>query len=325
MKHRLLAAFTLALLSVAASLAFSGRTLADEPAPAIDPPAKLSAELERAASKLATPVTLAYKFSPGDEFRTRTVHLATVETKIQGVEEVATSRVASTRLWRIKDVDAAGKIVFENVVEDVDMWNKRTGQAEVRYNSKTDKTPPPGHEVVAASIGQPLSIVTMDQYGRILSRNDLKKQFNPGIGDLTIPFPNQPVKPGNTWSIPEELPITLDTGAIKKVSIRQRYKLDKVEAGVATISVETQILTPVNDPKIQSQLVQRMQRGTIKFDIDAGRLLYKQFDLDEAVFGFSGPDSHMQYLTRSTEEPVKASETVAKTPPAPAATDDVKR
>jgi hypothetical protein len=102
----------------------------------------------------------------------------------------------------------------------------------------------------------------MDQYGRILSRNDLKKQFNPGIGDLTIPFPNQPVKPGNTWSIPEELPITLDTGTIKKVSIRQRYKLDKVEAGVATISVETQILTPVNDPKIQSQLVQRMQRGT---------------------------------------------------------------
>jgi hypothetical protein len=88
--------------------------------------------------------------------------------------------------------------------------------------------------------------------------------------------------------------------------------LEKVENGVATITVATQILTPVNDPKIQSQLVQRLQEGTIKFDVDAGRLLHKQMDLDQSVFGFSGPNSHMQYLARFSEELLTGEATAAK-------------
>ena len=91
-----------------------------------------------------------------------------------------------------------------------------------------------------------------------------------------------PVKAGNSWSIPDELKLPLEDGTIKKVQTRQQYKLEKVEAGVATITLETQVLTPINDPKVQSQLVQRLQRGTIKFDVDAGRLIHKQLDIDEA-------------------------------------------
>jgi hypothetical protein len=55
-----------------------------------------------------------------------------------------------------------------------------------------------------------------------------------------------------------------------------------------------------------------MQEGTIKFDIDAGRLIHKQMDLDESVLGFAGADSHMQYLARLTEEPLKAETARAK-------------
>jgi hypothetical protein len=81
---------------------------------------------------------------------------------------------------------------------------------------------------------------------------------------------------------------------------------------VATIQVSTQVLTPVNDPKVKSQLVQRLQRGTIKFDLDTGRLLHKQMDASEEVIGFSGPESHMQYLARLTEEPLSPDERTAR-------------
>ena len=105
--------------------------------------------------------------------------------------------------------------------------------------------------------------------------------------------------------------LPVEGGTIKKIQTQQQYKLEKVEAGVATINVTTQVLTPISDPKLQSQIVQRLQNGTIKFDVDAGRLLHKQFDIDQEVFGFSGPESHMQYLARFTEESVKE-ETTAK-------------
>jgi hypothetical protein len=228
------------------------------------------------------------------------------------VSETASTRVVSTKQWKIVRIEPTGNIVFENSVEHVDMWQSTTGRQEVRYNSATDKTPPPGHEHIAATLGKVLSVVTMDKNGRILSRDDKQKQFNPGIGDLTIPFPAEPVKIGGTWSIPNEVRVNLEDGTVKKVATRQQYKLDKVEAGVATITVQTHVLTPVNDPKVQSQLVQRLQSGTIKFDIDAGRLIHKQMDLDESVFGFNGPDSHMQYLARFTEEPATAEGATAK-------------
>ena len=53
---------------------------------------------------------------------------------------------------------------------------------------------------------------------------------------------------------------------------------------------------------MKAQLVQQLTEGTIKFDIDAGRILAKQIDWDETVVGFNGSDSMMKYLARFTEE-----------------------
>jgi hypothetical protein len=182
----------------------------------------------------------------------------------------------------------------------------------VRYNSDTDDKAPPGYEQVAKSVGVPLATVTMDRYGRVIGRQDAHEQFNPGIGELTIPLPPQPVKIGNRWTVKDEVRVRLDDRTVKRIATQQVYTLESVETGVATISVETQILTPVDDPRVQSQLVQRMQRGTIKFDVDAGRLIRKQMDLDEQVIGFNGPDSNMQYLARFTEEPLSKEEVAAR-------------
>jgi hypothetical protein len=266
----------------------------------------VTSALEKAKEKLAPAYTLAYKFTPGEDARTKVVHLVTVETKIKGSTQTAKTRSVSTKTWRIKSIDKDGNFVFEHLVDSVEMWSSVSGRQEVRYDSTSGEKPPAGYEHVASSIGKVLAVVTMTPHGRVLSRTDSQPQFNPGIGELTIPFPDQPIKPGVTWSIPDEIKIRLDDGTLKRVQTRQQYKLQKVEAGVATISVQTQVLTPVSEPKIQAELVQRLQHGTIKFDLEAGRLIHKQLDMDEEVFGFNGADSHMQYLARFTEEPADA-------------------
>jgi hypothetical protein len=310
MQTRLTLATVLAALTVVSL--FSVCVLAargDEPGKAGG--GSLTAELAKATDKLAPTYRLAYKFAAGEQLRTKVVHLATVETKIKGVAQKTESRTVSTRLWRIKQVTSKGEIVFENVVERVEMWNNVEGRKEVRYDSAVDKEPPAEFQLVAASIGKVLATVTINPHGRILSRQDAQRQFNPGIGELTIPFPETPVKTGASWSIPDEVRVKLEDGTVKKVQTQQKYRLEKVEAGVATISLETQVLTPVNEPQVQVELVQRLQRGTIKFDVDAGRLIHKQLDMDQSVFGFSGADSHMQYLARFTEEPVKDGQTAS--------------
>jgi len=305
MKTRLKLATLLAVTIVMTLLSACVLAARGEEKPAAKP-TDVVGELEKAKQRLAPTYALAYKFQAGEQIRTKVVHLATVETKIKGTSQTTKSRTVSTRVWRIKDVAPSGQILFENVVERVEMWNSVDGRQEVRYDSAVDKTPPPLFEHVAASLGKVLATVTINPQGRILARQNTQPQFNPGIGDLTIPFPEVAVKVGASWSIPDELKIAGEDGRVKRIETRQRYRLEKVEAGVATIGVETEVLTPVNDPKIESQLVQRLQRGQIRFDLDAGRLIYKQMDIDEEVFGFSGPESHMQYLARLTEEPAAA-------------------
>jgi len=276
-------------------------------------------DLEKAKDRLAPAHRLAYQFTAGEVVRTKVVQLSTVETKIKGTAQTTKLRTVSTRAWRIQKIDADGSITFDHSVEHIEMWNSVEGRQEVHFDSATDKTPPAEFANVAASVGKVLATIKIDPYGRILSRHNAQAQYNPGIGELTIPFPpaeNQPIKAGVSWSIPDELKLPLDDGTIKKIQTQQQYRLEKVEAGVATIAVATQVLTPINDPKLQSQLVQRLQRGTIKFDVDAGRLLHKQLDIDQQVFGFSGADSHMQYLARFTEEPLKDSQTANTAPSA---------
>ena len=286
---------------------------ADDTPPKAGKPAKdLAAELDKAKDKLAPTYTLAYKFAPGDEVRTKVVHLVTVETKIKGATQTAKTRTVSTKLWRIRELNEQGHIIFEHVVEHVDMWNSVSGRPEVRFDSASDEKPPPGYETVAQSVGKVLATVTMDQHGRVIARTNAQPLFNPGIGELSIPFPNTPVKVGTTWAIPDEIKMKLEDGTVKKVQTKQQYKLVSVELGIATIAVDTQVLTPVNDPKVQAELVQRLQHGTIKFDLDAGRLRSKQMDMDEEVFGFNGAESHMQYLARLTEEPLDAATQTAR-------------
>ena len=76
----------------------------------------------------------------------------------------------------------------------------------------------------------------------------------------------------------------------------------KVENGLATIKQRTEILTPITDAKVKSQVIQRIQHGYLKFDIQAGRLFNSRLELDERVIGFNGPTSHMHYLGRLTEQ-----------------------
>jgi len=275
--------------------------------------ADVSAELEAAKRRLAPEYTLAYKFKAGEDVLTKVVHLVTLETTVQGVTQKASTRSVSTKQWRIENVDESGNATFVHSVPHVEMWQKVTGRDEVKFDSRKDETPPPGYEAVAQDVGVPLATIVMDPYGRILGRQNAQPQFNPGIGTLSIPLPAQPVKVGAKWSIPDEVRIRMEDGTVKKIATRQVYKLESVETGVANIAVDTQILTPVDDdPKIKSQLVQRIQRGTIKFDIDAGRLIRKQMDLNEQVIGFNGPNSNMQYLARFTEEPVDSVDLAAK-------------
>jgi hypothetical protein len=142
----------------------------------------------------------------------------------------------------------------------------------------------------------------MDDRGKIIKRQEKRAQPTSMSTQMTMPLPDRAIGIGGTWTSPLEVEVVLKDGGTKKIQTRQKFTLEKVVDSVATIAIDSQVLTPVSDPAIEAQLIQRLSSGTVRFDIEAGRVLSQQLDLDRHVIGFSGAASSMHYVTRFTED-----------------------
>jgi hypothetical protein len=248
--------------------------------------------------------SLGYKFHPGEVLRWKVVHRAKIKTTVSGTTQTAETVSQSVKVWRVKEVSPDGTVTFDNLVENVDMRQNVTGREEVRFNSQTDEKPPAGFEAVAQSIGVPISTITMNGQGTIVRRQqrEARAAASNQEGQMTVPLPAHPIAIGESWSFPYEIQVPLANGTVKKVKTVQKFTLAEVKAGIAEIEVATQILTPIHDPAIEAQLIQRASSGSVRFDVEAGRVIGQQMDVDKVVVGFQGEASSLHYLSRFTED-----------------------
>jgi hypothetical protein len=241
-----------------------------------------------------------YRFTPGTRVISEVVHLAKTNTKIDSTEQDSSSRTVSHKVWEFVKVED-GKMTFEYRITDIDMSQRVGSAAEIRYNSSQKEPPMPQFQAAADSIGRVISKVTIDEQGLIIARSDDTNPPNLGMGDITLPLPEKAVAIGASWETPRELRIMREDGSLKPVRFRELYKLEKVSAGVATVSVRCEMITIISDPKEEAQVLQQLSEGTIKFDLDAGRMISKELEWDKRVVAFSGAGSLMEYSARLSE------------------------
>ena len=274
----------------------------DEPIPNSVSDESVLEKLQRAKLEITSEaVHLRYKYKTGEVIRWKVVHLATTDTTIKKETETSKTRSVAVKAWKVIAADATGKATLQHIVEEVDMWQKVSSRPEIRYNSRNDETPPPEYFTVAQTIGVPLLTAQVTSTGQITKRDRPKKNFDLGLGQMTIPFPAQPIAPGKSWYVPSQIAVQLSSGQIRQLKIRKKYTLEHIKTGVATIRVRTERITPVNDPRIEAQLMQDLVDGVIRFDLDAGRMISRQVDWDETVIEFAGASSMIKYRARLTE------------------------
>lgn len=259
----------------------------------------------------APKVKLAYKFRMGEVLRYGVTHLANMESTIEGTTQEAETKSESIKAWKVTDVLPNGEIEFVHVVEVVRMSNRVPNRAVAEFDSERDKTPPPGFEQAAKAVGVPLSVIRMTPSGEIVARE--QKHSQPEVTEdmpITLRLPTEAIAVGEEWDETFEVPIQENTG-VKKVRTRRVCTLESVQTGIATIKTEYQVLTPVS-PLVESQLADRMAKGTVRFDIAKGRVISQQQDVDKRVLGFSGDSSMMHTVSRLEERLLKPQERLAR-------------
>ncbi|WP_146118431.1 DUF6263 family protein [Blastopirellula marina] len=262
----------------------------------------LTAALFVSAAAAGETYELKYKFAEGDVLRSKVTHLVNVTTKIQGNQQTAQSRTASTKNWKVEKIDDDGNITLVHSIEDLNMWNKVTDRPEQVFDSTSPEPPAPIFERAAKSVGVPLSRFTISKNGFLQDREELMESAHAPFNQVTVVLPAEPVEIGAKWDSPTDVQIRTSKQQLKKVKTRQLFTLESVSNGVATIDMKTQILTPVENPEIKVELIQQLANGKIKFDINAGRIIRQDLDMDETVIGFQGEASMMKFLGRMQEE-----------------------
>jgi hypothetical protein len=294
---------TMAVLSATAWLGIAGavaEAMAEEAA--VDKGAL--AGNETAAESTGEKYQLRYQFHPGETLRWEVEHRNKVRTSVAKITKTVETVTTSVKAWQVSEVKPDGSATFEHRVDWANMVQDLPDCAEVRYDSRTDVKPPEVFEAAAKRVGVPLSKFTIDPQGNILNREHLADATNASQneGFITIPLPKEAVPVGYTWSYPKDIEVPLETGGIKVIKAIQRFTLEEVKTGIATIRVSTEIITPVTNPAIESKLVQRESAGRVRFDIDAGRIVGQKIDIDKQVIGFRGDASSIHYVDRFSEQ-----------------------
>lgn len=247
-------------------------------------------------------VRLEYRFRQGESIDMDVSHRALTETTVGATAQATETATDSRKIWKVLAVDGDGHATLEHSVDDVTMTSRTSDRGQVRWSSAGDDPAPPGYEQVKASLGVPLSRLVIDRSGRILQRRELRPCPPSSTGDLVVvPLPEEPVAEGAEWIVPQEVVVDLPGGLRKAVRTRLRYRLESLRDGIATISVDTTVLTPVDDPRLESRLLERIWNGTIEFDVERGRVVRRETGIDRRVVGFEGPESSVRYKS-SLEE-----------------------
>ncbi len=262
-----------------------------------------------------TTYSLRYKLTPNESIHYEVTHVAKTKTRIRGEEEVSQVHTISKRHWDVLSPTSNGDMMFDHVVDSVEMTQQQGEKDEIRWNSESDVDAPREFRAVEEQIGEKLSTLTIDATGKEIAREDNGgTKASLGMGSLTLQLPDEAIAIGGTWSVPREVKARTEGGEVKPIKIRELYTLDKVQTGVATILVKSEALTPIDDESVRAQVVQQLSNGHIRFDIDNGRMLSKQLDWDETVVGFQGPNSLMEYRSRMTETMIDGIQRTAKKP-----------
>ena len=242
-----------------------------------------------------------YSLSDGQQLNYEVTHVAKTKTRLKGEEEVSQVHTVSKRHWDVGTVTDK-EMTFDHIVDSVEMTQQQGEQDEIRWSSESGAEAPVQFSKVAERLGKTLSTVSINSRGQETNRQDNGgSKASLGMGSLSLALPEEPIAIGDSWSVPREIKTRTEDGMIKPIKIRELYTLEKVKSGVATLSIKSEPLTPIDEESVRAQVVQQLSNGTIKFDLDAGHMISKELNWDETVVGFQGPNSMMEYRARMSE------------------------
>ena len=247
---------------------------------------------------------LRYKFQPGQVIRYEVSLHDDYEVTIGEVTEKPHSYQDSVKSYRVISVNEDGSAELELMMEWVEIDLFQNGVA-ADFDSRVDKKPIELFQPISKMVGKPHLRLNISPTGKVTKLvpllNETEKPKDLAV-DVLVELPEKPIKVGGIWNEDISVPISLPDSQLKQmVRVQRRYFLRSVEGGIATITIKTKVLTPLNDPELELQLLRRQPEGWMEIDLNRGLLVRRHLTQKNQVVNFGQGASKMDFQQKHTE------------------------
>src|SRR5262245_49770781 len=253
-------------------------------------------------------------------------HETEITTHVKDETETVRNSSKAKRHFTVKAVDEkTGDADLELSIDWVHMLASfenpnRPKTAPVEFQSDDPSKHPEQFNYVLATLGKPRATIRFSRSGipiKVLegalppppkaSQQLATGPAAPPLADATpetffVPLPEEPVAVGASWKERFDLVLQDNNKNRQKVTIQRSYKLAEIAGRLATIELLTGVLTPIDNPAIEGQLIQREIAGTVIFDLDRGAVIARESGVDKTVVEPFGPRSSMRAKSKYREK-----------------------
>ncbi len=291
---------------------------AAESAPAeqtpVEPPASGTVESPAPSAETAPVYSLRFRYEPNQILRYISQDESVIE-MAHSSEEMTVSH--ATKVWkhfRITSVQEDGSAVMQLMFDRVHMT--AIGEnGKIEFDSSRPGAPPAQFAHIVESVGRTSSEWTVNAQGEITAvktfggrasqGSSVSRSVVEGVDHnirASLIVPEEPVAIGATWQERFEVPVLVEENKLtRKIKLQRTFTFTGVEGDIATIEVDTIVLTPIQDARLEAQLLQRTPSGLILFDREQGVMLSARTYLNNQVIGHEGAGSKLKVI-RTVEE-----------------------
>jgi hypothetical protein len=201
------------------------------------------------------------------------------------------------------DLDGKGMATLSLTLVSMRNEQKRANGETLVFDSENpDKSTPDLNKQMSKYIGQTVAIVRMDGFGRVLEVKQGSAASFEAEAPFLVVFPDAKAAAGQAWRRQFNLVLDPPYGTGEKFEAEQRYDCKKIDAGMATMGVTTHFKTMPDNMRERIPLVQKDVQGEVIFDINAGRLISAQLNIDKTVENHQGKGSSYHFKSQYTRQ-----------------------
>ncbi|MCI0456230.1 MAG: hypothetical protein L0Z62_04520 [Gemmataceae bacterium] len=261
------------------------------------------AGLALAAPAAAQGAPWRFRWQPKQILTYRVEHTSTAAETVGGTKTESTSKVQLTKRWQVLEVDAQGTATLQLSLTALRHEQTRPGGGVLLFDSANpDKSTPELREQMAKYVGQPIAVVRVDAYGRVVEvKQGPKERFESEL-PFQLMLPAAVPAPGQAWARTYKIALDSAEGKSEQADVTQRYTCAKIEASGAHLTVKTEFSKLPEGAQERLPLLQKMPEGEVVFDVANGRLQSAQLRIDQTVQGHQGEGSRYRFQSSYSEQ-----------------------